>query len=267
MLLAIETSCDETAVAVLDVEPFLSGAPVGTYLKADLISSQAKLHQPYGGVVPELASRAHLINVPLMVEEALRLAGASLDTVSAIAVTRGPGLKGCLLVGLCYAKALSHARGVPLLAVHHIEGHLLAGELLPPDERPQWPVLALVVSGGHTMLVLMRGLGDYTVIAKTRDDAAGEAFDKGATLLGLPYPGGPQLSARAKDGDPTRFKLPVGVADDPTSFSFSGLKTAVQRLIHQLGEEAREPQTVNDLSASLQHAIVRALVEKSLQAC
>lgn len=259
MLLAIETSCDETAVALFADD---SDVP-----RADLISSQTKLHEPYGGVVPELAAREHLLNLPLLVDQALKTAGAALDDLSAVAVTRGPGLKGSLLVGLAFAKALSFARGIPLLPVHHIEGHMLAGELLAGVFRPKYPCLALVVSGGHTMLILMEAFRNYRIIARTRDDAAGEAFDKSATLLKLPYPGGPSLSRLAEHGDPQRFPFPIGVAGDFESFSFSGLKTAVLRTCNKLGSGLDSEPTRADLAASVQHAIVSALLQKSVAAC
>lgn len=267
MLLSIETSCDETAVSVLCLESFLApGRETEQYLKSDLIASQTELHTAYGGVVPELAAREHIQNLPSLVAEALSKADISLSDITAIACTRGPGLKGCLLVGLSFAKALSLSRSIPLLPIHHIEGHMCAGALLSEDERPQYPYLTLVVSGGHTMLVLVESFRKYQLLAVTRDDAAGEAFDKGATLFGLPYPGGPALSREAQKGDPSRFSFPIGVPDDPASFSFSGLKTAVQRQVKKLGEEASESQTVCDLSASLEHAIVEALVLKSVRA-
>ncbi len=267
MLLSIETSCDETAVSVICLDSFKAAArDTDTYLKSDLIASQTELHTAYGGVVPELAAREHIANLPSLIAEALQQAGISLEEISAVACTRGPGLKGCLLVGLSFAKALALARGLPLIPVHHIEGHILAGELLPEAERPKYPFLTLVVSGGHTMLVLVESFRSYRVIASTRDDAAGEAFDKGATLFGLPYPGGPALSRAAEGGDSSAFAFPVGVPGDPNSFSFSGLKTAVQRVVIGLGAEAKEEKTVQNLSASLQHSIIEALVKKSNQA-
>lgn len=267
MLLAIETSCDETAVALF-ADPFAEPRPDDFDVpRADLISSQTKLHEPYGGVVPELAAREHLLNLPAIVDRALETAGVTLADVTAVAVTRGPGLKGCLLVGLAYAKALSYSKRIPLIPVHHIEGHMLAGELMGPGKRPEYPCLALVVSGGHTMLVLMKSFRDYQVVARTRDDAAGEAFDKSATLLKLPYPGGPSLSKLAELGDPKRFRFPIGVSSDAESFSFSGLKTAVMRTCASLGAELDDEKTRADLAASVQHAIVKALVEKSATAC
>ena len=269
MLLAIETSCDETAIALLDSGAlFEKGVEGEEALLADLVSSQINLHEPYGGIVPELAAREHLRNLPVLYKEALGRAGVSPAELRALAVTRGPGLKGCLLVGLSFAKALALSLRIPLLALHHIEGHLVVGELLPLEERPIYPALALVVSGGHTMLVWIDSLRRYEVIARTRDDAAGEAFDKIAMLLQLPYPGGPSLAAAAEDGDSERFTFPRGVAGDPESFSFSGLKTAVLRRVQALeASEGLSSQTVRDLAASSQAAIVSSLVEKTVAAC
>ena len=269
MLLAIETSCDETAVALLDVSKnVIEQTSFAELVRADLISSQASLHMPYGGVVPELASREHIKNLPPLVDEALRLARISAQDITAVACTRGPGLKGCLLVGLSFAKAFSAAQRVPLLPVHHIEGHLFAAELAIPGQRPELPSLSLVVSGGHTLLVLQTAFREYRLLASTRDDAAGEAFDKTASLLGLPYPGGPALALKAQSGDPKRFPLPIGMMSDPSAFSFSGLKTAVSRLVLQLQGSAAvlDDQTVCDIAASVQHAIVQALLRKSREA-
>ncbi len=272
MLLAIETSCDETAVAILDMaKPLSEYEDVKELLLVDLVSSQMKLHEPFGGVVPELASRAHLEMLPKLVAEAFSKCGRTATDISAVAVTRGPGLKGCLLVGLTFAKSFSFARNVPLLPLHHIEGHLFAGEFMALSAPSSLPMLALVVSGGHTMLVHQPQFRDYKIIARTRDDAAGEAFDKCAALLGLPYPGGPALSNFAQNGDVGRFALPVGMPGDPTAFSFSGLKTAVLRLVEKekrdSGSSVLTEQTVADLAASIQGAIVKALVKKSIQAC
>ena len=258
MLLAIETSCDETGVALL--------TPEGEVV-ADLISSQVQLHAPYGGVVPELAAREHTRNLPLLLAEALSTAGIGLSQISAIAVTRGPGLKVCLLVGVSFAKSLAYSLRIPLLPVHHLQAHINACFLDHGGKRPEFPLLALVVSGGHTLLVRMREASEATIIARTRDDAAGEAFDKIASLLKLGYPGGPALAAAADEGDARRFRLPVGMAGEPNWFSFSGLKTAVLRLTRELGAAVNEPQIVNDLAASVQAAIVEALVVKTEQAC
>lgn len=268
MLLAIETSCDETAVAVLDLDKAMTaGARTEDFLIADVISSQVELHEKYGGVVPELAAREHVLNLPILVRQTLNESGVSIEQLRAVAVTRGPGLKGCLLVGMCFAKALAFSREIPLLALNHMEGHIFAGELVEPEERPELPVLALVVSGGHSMLVHMTDFRNYRIVAKTRDDAAGEAFDKAATLMDLPYPGGPSLARLAAEGDPLRYRFPVGVAQDPESFSFSGLKTAVGRTISGIGDEVKDPQVLRDMAASVESAIVEALSLKTLAAC
>ena len=262
MLLAIDTSCDETALTVLDIGKVLRGEALsGELIRSEIISSQVKLHQPYGGVVPELASREHLKNLPILFKNCLSQAGIKKEDISAVAVTRGPGLNGCLLVGLCFAKAFAAVRRVPLLALNHMEGHIFAVELT--GKQIQYPALALVVSGGHTMLVSMQGFRQYKILAKTRDDAAGEAFDKAANLLGLGYPGGAALSKLAERGNSQAYKLPIGLSTDPTAFSFSGLKTAVSRLISSVGANYYSP---NDMCASIQHAIVKALVDKTVSA-
>ncbi len=256
-LLAVETSCDETAFALCDLDRYRSGSR--DWLIQELVASQAELHDPYGGVVPELAAREHLKSLPLLFQQ--------LDPVSidAIAVTRGPGLKGSLLVGISFARALAFSRGLPLIDVNHIEAHLLSGELSAPLS---YPYLSMVVSGGHTFLAHVEGFRRYSVLADTLDDAAGEAFDKSASLLDLPYPGGPALSALAIGGDPLRFKLPV--PREEGKFSFSGLKTAILRLIQlQRRESPGELSDAvrRDIAASVQHSIVRQLIERVLDGC
>jgi N6-L-threonylcarbamoyladenine synthase len=258
MLVAIETSCDETAVAVLDRNGVL---------KAELVSSQINLHRPYGGVVPELAAREHLTNLPILFERALLEAGIVVQDVSAIAATRGPGLNGCLLVGLTFAKSFAVARGIPFIPVNHLEGHLWAGDLV--ENSPKAPFLALLVSGGNTAIVLVKGFRDYTVVAETLDDAVGEAFDKVAMMLGLSYPGGPALSRLAATGDPLKYQLPIGIPDDPLALSFSGLKTAVSRLIAELKSQnagTLEAGTVADVAASVESNLVQALSVKLISA-
>ena len=270
MLVAIETSCDETAVSVFDVARVLAGDDIldDGVIKTETLASQIRLHEQYGGVVPELAAREHITSLPILFEKALKDSSIGVNDLSAIAVTKGPGLKGCLLVGLCFAKALSYSLKKPLLALNHMEGHIFACELVPKNERATYPCIALVVSGGHTQLVLIQGFRKYKVIATTRDDAAGEAFDKSATLLGLPYPGGPALSKRATNGDSNKFKFPIGVLNDSSSFSFSGLKTAVLKTVKALKENGElKSKDVDDISASVQLAIVKALVEKTFNAC
>ena len=261
LLLAVETSCDETAVSIFDIEQILNGHS-DYKLLYEKISSQVKLHEPYGGVVPELAAREHVRNLPLMVSDAFTQIEKSTSDIRAIAVTSGPGLNGCLLVGVSFCKAMAASLGVPLISLHHIEGHLFAGTLL--EEKTVYPQLALVVSGGHTELVLINGLRRYKIIARTRDDAAGEAFDKIASLLSLPYPGGPSLSKRASQGSRSAYALPMGAKDDDTSFSFSGLKTAVLRLTKEVG--ALDDRTVDDISASAEEAICQALMLKTKRA-
>ncbi len=260
MLLAIETSCDETAAAVFDISKVWEGE-ASFPLLSEVISSQIKLHQPYGGVVPELAAREHIKNLPLVVNQALRQAGIAPDALSAVAVTRGPGLKGCLLTGLSFAKAVSYSLGVPLLPVNHLEGHLLAGELI---SETKYPMMALLVSGGHTQLIFAPKFRSYTVLASTRDDAAGEAFDKIGSLLGLPYPGGPALSKAAVGGNKKAYDLPLALSEDPRSFSFSGLKTAALRLVQELGEKIKNEDVIADFCASVEHAIVETLVKKTV---
>lgn len=253
-LLAIETSCDETAAAILDDDGRVLG---------DVVRSQIDEHIVFGGVVPELASRCHVEAIDGVVREALHRAGLGLSDVAAVAATAGPGLVGCLLVGLSWAQGLSLARGIPLLAVNHLEGHLFAPFIGQP--APVFPFLGLVVSGGHTELVLARGVGDYELLGATRDDAAGEAFDKGARVLGLPYPGGIHVDRLAQGGDPTAVALPRGMMHSgDLEFSFSGLKTAVWQHVQRDG--VPEGQALNDLCASLQEAIVDALLRKTRKA-
>ena len=253
-LLAIETSCDETAAAVIGP---------GHELLSNVVRSQIDDHVVFGGVVPELASRCHLEAIGPVVAEALRAAHCSLDDVTAVAATRGPGLVGCLLVGLSYAQGLAVARGLPMLGVNHLEGHLLAPFV--GMDSPPFPFLALVVSGGHTELLVARDVGDYEILGATRDDAAGEAFDKSARLLGLPYPGGIAIDRLARDGDPAALSLPRGMLHKGKyDFSFSGLKTAVWQ--HTQRDGIPTGQALPDFCASLQEAIVEVLVRKTERA-
>lgn len=254
VLLAIESSCDESAVALL--EQYDSGV---VSVRAELISSQIDTHRLYGGVVPEIASREHLKALPVLVKQVVQKADCQLSDLSAIAVTQGPGLKGCLLMGICFARGLAHARRVPLFGVHHIEGHILAPLLDNPDLQP--PYLALVVSGGHTEIIQVDAIGSYRVLARTSDDAAGEAFDKSAHLLGFPYPGGAQLAALADTVTASRFKLPKVMREAP-GFSFSGLKTAVSLLIKKQAGELEDPLIRAELAFAIQAAIVDALCFK-----
>ncbi len=253
MILGIETSCDETAAAVVTDK--------GQVL-ASVVSSQAGLHARYGGVVPEVASRRHLELVAPVVREALEGAGASLEAVDRVAVTQGPGLVGALLVGLSAAKAIAWAKRLPLVPVDHLEGHVASLYLEPEPFEP--PFLCLLASGGHTLLLAVRSHGRSERLGTTLDDAAGEAFDKGARLLGLRYPGGAEIDRLARDGDPEAFRFPVAGVPG-LDFSFSGLKTALLYAVRDLGESETERRKA-DFAASYQHAIVRALVERTREA-
>jgi len=253
-ILAIESSCDESAAAVLDSREGLL---------AHELFSQVELHRIYGGVVPELASRDHVQRLLPLVQAALDKASTAPEQLDGIAYTAGPGLIGALLSGAALARSLAYAWGVPSIGVHHLEGHLLA-PLLEPNP-PTFPHLALLVSGGHTMLIEARGIGDYSLLGQTRDDAAGEAFDKSAKLLGLPYPGGPQLAKLAAHGRAGRFDFPRPMLDRPgLEFSFSGLKTAVLNAVRAIGEPSDADKA--DISRSLQEAVVDTLVAKSVRA-
>ena len=247
MILAIETSCDDTCAAVV--------TRAGE-VRSNVISSQG-VHDRYGGVVPEIASRHHLELVNAVIDDALARASAGLDDVELVAVTQGPGLVGALLVGVATAKGLAAARRLPLAPVDHLQGHVAATYLEPEPMEP--PFLCLLASGGHTLLVRVTEPGAYEVLGRTLDDAAGEAFDKGARLLGLPYPGGPALSALAAGGDPTAFAFPRAERVAGLDFSFAGLKTALLYAVRELGEEETARRAA-DLAASYEEAIVDALV-------
>ena len=254
-ILAIESSCDETAASVVKN---------GRTVLSNIISSQIDLHTLFGGVVPEIASRKHIEKINQVIEEALTEAHMSLEEMTAIAVTYGPGLVGALLVGVAEAKALAYAAKKPLVGVHHIEGHVSANFIENPDLEP--PFMCLIVSGGHTHLVIVKDYGEFEILGRTRDDAAGEAFDKVARAVGLGYPGGPKVDKAAKEGNPHAIEFPrAKVGDNPYDFSFSGLKSAVLNYINHakmMGEEINVP----DLAASFQNAVVEVLVEKSMQA-
>jgi N6-L-threonylcarbamoyladenine synthase len=257
-VLGIESSCDETGVALVETRD--AGLPV---LRADALHSQIDMHQAYGGVVPELASRDHIRRVLPLTEMVLAQAGATLSELDVVAYTRGPGLAGALLVGAGVACALGAALGKPVLGVHHLEGHLLSPFL--GADPPQFPFVALLVSGGHTQLMRVDGVGRYQLLGETIDDAAGEAFDKSAKLMGLPYPGGPELSRLAQQGDPQAFKLPRPLLHSANlDFSFAGLKTAVLTQARKLGDDLDARKA--DLAASTEAAIVEVLVKKSLAA-
>lgn len=256
--LAIETSCDETAVAVLQFGE--NGLPV---VSAELVASQSEVHRDYGGVVPELASREHLRNLPLLLDEVFRKSGIGVQNLALIGVTRGPGLKGCLLIGLGMAQGLSLAWNVPLVGVNHIEGHLYSALLSNP--QLEFPFLALVISGGHTEIHEVHGIGSYKLVARTIDDAAGEAFDKSAHLLGFLYPGGPALAELADQTGRSRFKLPR-VMRESEGFSFSGLKTAISQLVRDQKANLGDGQLRGELAFAAQEAIVDALLFKLRQA-
>lgn len=250
LVLGIETSCDETGIALYDTRRGLLG---------HALHSQIRLHAAYGGVVPELASRDHIRRVLPLLEQVLISSGTTLQDIDAIAYTQGPGLAGALLVGASIAESLAFALNVPTLGIHHLEGHLLSPLL--EDAAPSFPFVALLVSGGHTQLMRVGGIGDYELLGDTLDDAAGEAFDKTAKLLGLPYPGGPALSKLAESGQPGRFHLPrpmLGSGD--LNFSFSGLKTAVLTLASQ--HQPLSEQTRADIARAFQEAVVEVLVAK-----
>lgn len=270
-ILGIESSCDETAAALLETSDSGSGVRV----LSSVISTQIPLHRLYGGVIPELASRNHSGCLPSVLQDALSQAGCGIEQVDAFAATGGPGLVAALLVGHTAAKALALAAGKPFVSVNHLEGHLLSPFLHCPEEltRPDMPPphLGLVVSGGHTLLLDVRGLGDYRLLGRSRDDAAGEAFDKVAKMLNLPYPGGPEIDTRAEQGDPQRFELPRPMLHEPHfDFSFSGLKTAILYTLPKLspGGDPREldPATLCDLCAGVREAIVDVLAQKTLRA-
>lgn len=255
LVLGIESSCDETAAAVVRN---------GTEILSSVISSQIELHKPFGGVVPELAARDHVEKIDPIVEEAIAKAGISLKDIDAIAVTQGPGLIGSLLVGVCYAKALAFGLDVPFIGVNHIEGHVYSVVF---DNPPiVYPALALIVSGGHTNLFFVPEPGKYKVVSRTRDDAAGEAFDKVGKMLGLEYPGGPIIDRLSKEGDPRKIKFPIAkISDGRPDFSFSGLKTAVKRYLRENEIEPvsnGEPpnQEIKDICASFQYTVVKSLM-------
>ena len=257
-ILAIETSCDETAAAIVEN---------GRTLIVSTVASQMDMHARYGGVYPEVASRQHILSIIPVVEETLAKAHLAIGDINAIAATRGPGLAGALVVGLNAAKGLSMGAGLPLIGVNHLEGHIYSAwvhdeDTAPPPE-PEFPLMALLVSGGHTELNLMEGHLNYKRLGATLDDAAGEAFDKVARLLGLPYPGGPSIQKAAEEGNPKAYKFPRARLEGTWNFSFSGLKTAVLKEVKKLEGEALP---VADLAASFQAAVVQVLFEKTINA-
>ncbi|MCX8052818.1 MAG: tRNA (adenosine(37)-N6)-threonylcarbamoyltransferase complex transferase subunit TsaD [Armatimonadetes bacterium] len=284
-ILGIETSCDETSAAVVQASESSAGIDSGFGEKltilSNVIASQTDLHDRFGGVVPEIASRRHVELIIATIQEALDQAGAALDDIDCIGVINRPGLIGALIVGVAAAKSIAYARGIPLVPVHHLEAHIYANWLLPKeksrkpgsggvesrasDSQPSaidFPVVCLVVSGGHSDLILMTGHGEYEILARTVDDAAGEAFDKCARAMGLGYPGGPLIDKQAKTGNPHAIAFPRGKVGDSLDFTFSGLKTAVIRYV----ESRRDQFSLPDLAASFQEAVVDVLVEHTFRA-
>lgn len=255
LILAIESSCDETAASVVKN---------GRTILSNVISSQIELHKLYGGVVPEIASRKHIEKINQVIEEALEEAEVTLDDLDAVGVTYGPGLVGALLVGVAEAKAISYAKKLPLVGVHHIEGHVSANYIEHPDLEP--PFMCLIVSGGHTHLVIVKDYGEFEILGRTRDDAAGEAFDKVARAIGLGYPGGSKIDKLAKEGNAEAIQFPKAKLESgPYDFSFSGVKSAVLNYINKYKMQGEEFDRA-DLAASFQKAVVDTLVEKAVKA-
>ena len=250
-VLGIESSCDETAASVVED---------GRTVLSNQIASQVEIHARYGGVVPEVASRQHMLAIIPVIENAMSEAGADWNDIDCLAVTCGPGLAGSLLIGVNTAKAISLSKKIPLLGINHLEGHIYGNWVSKNDFEPEFPLLALIVSGGHSDLVLMRGHGEYEITGRTRDDAAGEAFDKAARILGFGYPGGPAIQKAASQGQPT-IRLPRAWIKGTRDFCFSGIKTALLRL-----EEKNEINNPNDAAASFQEAVIEVLVSKTVTA-
>ena len=251
-ILAIETSCDETSAAVIQN---------GREILSNIISTQIDLHEKYGGVVPEIASRMHVEKINLVIKEALEAANVSLDEIDVIGVTYGPGLVGALLVGVVAAKAIAFAKSKPLVGVHHIEGHIAANYITHKNLEP--PFLCLVVSGGHTHLVLVNDYTSYEILGRTRDDAAGEAYDKVARAIGLSYPGGPKIDSLAKEGNKDAIKFPRAMLDDGYDFSFSGVKSAVLNYVNSCRMK-EEPVNEKDVAAAFQSSVIDVLVTKTI---
>ncbi len=256
LILAIESSCDETSAAVIKN---------GREVLSNIISSQIDIHKKFGGVVPEVASRNHILNISSVVKEAMETASVSFSDLSGVAVTYGPGLIGALLVGVSYAKGVAAANQLPLIAVNHIHGHIAANYITHKDLEP--PFVCLVASGGHSHILYVRDYMDFEILGRTRDDAAGEAFDKIARVIGLGYPGGPKIEALAKEGNDTAFKFPrVEFSDAPYDFSFSGVKTSVINYLHN-AEQKGETVVSSDIAASFQKAVTDVLVAHTIKAC
>ena len=252
-LLGIETSCDETAAAIVED---------GTHIISNVVSSQVDIHARYGGIVPEVASRQHILSIVPVLQQVT----TSFKDISGLAVTMGPGLPGSLLVGVNIAKAIAFTHDLPLIGINHLEAHIYAN-WLERDDPPLFPAIYLIVSGGHTDLVLMEEHGKYTLLGKTRDDAIGEAYDKVARILGLGYPGGPAIETAALQGNPSSYPLPRAWIRNSYDFSFSGLKTAVLHLVDKLGGlDAQSPQTISDIAASFQDAAIEVIATKTVEA-
>jgi N6-L-threonylcarbamoyladenine synthase len=257
IILGIETSCDETAAAVVED---------GTRILSSIVASQVDIHARYGCIVPEVASRQHILAIEPITRKAMHEAGVGFTELSAIAVTNGPGLAGSLLVGVNMAKAMALVRELPLIGINHLEAHIYAN-WLSGGEQPQFPLICLIVSGGHSDIVLMKEHGDYILLGQTKDDAAGEAFDKVARTLGLGYPGGPVIEKTALEGNSTTFPLPRAWLKGTDDFSFSGLKTAVLHLVEGMGElETLDSQTIADIAASFQESVIDVLTAKTIEA-
>jgi len=265
-VLGLETSCDETGLAIFDSEQIDSP---NQGLVGQVLYSQIELHATYGGVVPELASRDHIRKLVPLLNELLEQCQLNKSDIDAIAYTKGPGLIGALMTGALFGRSLAYGLGIPAIGIHHMEGHLLAP--LMGANPPAFPFVSLLVSGGHTMLVAARGVGEYEILGESIDDAAGECFDKAAKMLGLPYPGGPNIAKLAESGNPNAYELPRPMLHKGLDFSFSGMKTAVHNLIKDTpGSEATgdnsDPQVRADIAASFQHAVVDTLVKKCIKA-
>lgn len=252
LILGIETSCDETSIAIVEN---------GKTIRSNIIASQIKDHKPFGGVVPELASRKHCEVINKLLDLSLKEANCNLTDLDGIAVTHGPGLEGALLVGVSVAKTLHLLTGLPLIPINHMHGHIYAHFLT--ETPPTFPFIALIASGGHTQLILVKEHLSFDLLGQTRDDAAGEAFDKVARALELGYPGGPEIEKKAKEGNPLSFPFPIGLKHSPFEFSFSGLKTSVMQTLKTL----EKPYPVADLCASFQYTVIQTLLQKSYSAC
>lgn len=259
-VLGLETSCDETGLAIYDGQ--MNGGKGGVL--AQVLYSQIELHATYGGVVPELASRDHIRKLTPLLKELLAQANIDQKQINAVAYTKGPGLIGALMTGALYGRTLAYALGVPAIGVHHMEGHLLAPMIV--GGAVDFPFVCLLVSGGHTMMVRADGIGQYTVLGESIDDAAGECFDKAAKMLGLPYPGGPNVARLAMDGNPKAYDLPRPMLHKGLDFSFSGMKTAVHNLIKDTPNADSDPKVRADIAASFEYAMVETLVKKCVRA-